>query len=332
MLRKVMFYTKKGIKAIILTSIATFLIIGAITLLYKPTYGVYLENNLIGYTENKSRLQDKINQYAEHGDGTQKNLAFVQFKSRPKYKLCLLKKGIHKDDEEIFEKVKEGEIFYYRYYAICENEEEKLYMSDFSEAEQVIKELKGKNSKNKEKLEISERYDTEIKDFTEKTEAVSKLYQEPERVVKVASSRSKNRGDMGYAKGTSNGKVNLGISLVRPTNGMITSRFGQRHGRFHKGLDIANGYGTNIVAASSGTVVYSGWDKYGLGKCIKIAHANGVETVYGHCSNLYVSVGQKVSQGQSIAAMGSTGNSTGSHLHFEIRVNSVAYNPQNYLY
>ena len=65
---------------------------------------------------------------------------------------------------------------------------------------------------------------------------------------------------------------------------------------------------------------------------IVISHGNGIETYYGHCSKLYATEGQKVSQGEVIAAVGSTGNSTGPHLHLEVRVNGVAYNPQNYVY
>ena len=68
------------------------------------------------------------------------------------------------------------------------------------------------------------------------------------------------------------------------------------------------------------------------GHQVVISHGNGIETYYGHCSKLYVEVGDKVSQGETIAAVGSTGNSTGPHLHLEIRVNGVAYNPQNYVY
>ena len=99
----------------------------------------------------------------------------------------------------------------------------------------------------------------------------------------------------------------------------------------HTGLDIAAPKGTSIKAAASGTVIHAGW-KGSLGNLVIISHGNGVQTYYGHCSKLIAKVGQKVSQGQVIAKVGSTGNSTGNHLHFEVRKNGVLYNPQNYVY
>lgn len=102
--------------------------------------------------------------------------------------------------------------------------------------------------------------------------------------------------------------------------------------RGHTGMDIAGcGYGTNIYAAASGTVVKVVWGKAGYGYYIIIDHGDGIQTLYGHNSNLYVKVGQYVNQGDVIAAMGSTGNSTGNHCHFEIRMNGVAVNPANYV-
>lgn len=121
-----------------------------------------------------------------------------------------------------------------------------------------------------------------------------------------------------------------------PTSGRITSTFGGRSSpggigsTNHKGIDIANGYGTAIYAADGGTVVYAGWMS-GYGYLVQINHGNGYVTYYGHNSSLLVSVGQKVYKGQQIARMGSTGNSTGNHCHFEIRYNGVAKNPLNYL-
>ena len=122
---------------------------------------------------------------------------------------------------------------------------------------------------------------------------------------------------------------------VKPVVGNITSRYGvvetSVRNHAHGGLDIAAPYGTSIKAAADGTVSYSGWMS-GYGYLIIIDHANGVQTYYGHCSKLYASVGDEVSAGDVIAAVGSTGNSTGNHLHLEIRLNGEKINPQLYLY
>lgn len=109
-----------------------------------------------------------------------------------------------------------------------------------------------------------------------------------------------------------------------------TTGFESRWGEFHKGVDLACPKGTNIYAADGGTVIQAGYSgTYGL--LVKIDHQNGQETRYAHCSKLLVKVGDKVFQGQHIAEVGSTGRSTGPHLHFEIRINGTPKNPYNYL-
>lgn len=118
--------------------------------------------------------------------------------------------------------------------------------------------------------------------------------------------------------------------FIRPCPGILTSNYGWRSGEFHSGVDLAASTGTPVVAAKSGTVVYSGW-KGSLGYCVIIDHGNGVQTVYGHNSRLIASVGSYVSQGQTIALMGSTGRSTGPHCHFEVRINGTSQNPWNYI-
>ena len=105
----------------------------------------------------------------------------------------------------------------------------------------------------------------------------------------------------------------------------------QEYGHYgHKGMDIASGYGNPIYASAGGTVILARWYS-GYGKCVMIDHGNGVVTLYGHASALYVSAGQTVAQGQVIAAVGSTGQSTGNHCHFEVRVNGRTTNPRYYL-
>ena len=121
-----------------------------------------------------------------------------------------------------------------------------------------------------------------------------------------------------------------------PVSGRVTSYFGGRRSpggvgsTNHKGIDIAAPRGTPVYAADGGTVTYAGWMS-GYGYLVRIDHGNGYVTYYGHNSSLTVSVGQHVYKGQQIARVGSTGNSTGNHCHFEIRYNGVAKNPLNYL-
>ncbi len=122
----------------------------------------------------------------------------------------------------------------------------------------------------------------------------------------------------------------VGSSYVWPVKGRITSGFGLRSGGFHEAIDIGIPTGTTVRAARSGKVTFSGWAS-GYGYLVKISHSSGYETRYAHNSKLLVSVGQQVEQGQAIAYSGSTGNSTGPHLHFEIRKNGAALNPMSLL-
>lgn len=315
------------IKILILAIISVFLIGSAIAFFYQPTYAVSLNGELIGYTKNKSELQNKINQYME-GE-TEEGVAFRQIDSLPDYTLCLLKKDYELNDDEIYAKVTENGTQYYKYYAITDEKKEKYYVSTFEEAESVIKKLKDKDSVNKNDLGIVEKYDTATKEFTSVETCVSKLYEARPKVVTYA-----NTASSGSVSGSSYKKVDIGISLIRPTSGVITSRFGNRESirsSPHRGLDIAAPTGTIIKAAASGTVVAAGTSG-SYGKMIRISHGNGVETLYAHCSVLSVSKGDKVTQGQVIGKVGTTGNVTGPHVHFEVRKNGVLLNPQNYVY
>ena len=337
MFKKVLIHTRRGIKLTILFVIATFLIIGTIAFLYKPTYSVYIGGEQVGYTEDRAELQHRINDYVDNGDGNS-SVAFVQVDKLPEYKLCLLKKDIVANDDEIFNKIKEQGVTYYRYYAITDNNEEKAYVGTFEDAEKVVNDLKAKDSSNMETVAIVEKYETEMKDLITADEAVSKLYIEKPKVITVAKKSSSTKyaatGSVNTKGTTSSAKANIGISLIKPISGVITSRFGASSSirrSSHTGLDISAPSGTAIKAAAGGTVTFSGY-KGSYGNMLVISHGNGVQTYYAHCSKLYVGTGTQVSQGQTIAAVGSTGNSTGPHLHLEVRINGVAYNPQNYVY
>lgn len=320
-------YIRGAVRFVSLTLVALVIIVAAVIILYKPIYKVSLNGEKIGYCQDKETLQNKINEYMETGDEGQKNVAFVQIDDMPEYEMCLQKKGIQTNDEEIFQKIKETGVTYFRFYAIADDNKEKIYLSTFDEAEKAIKELKKKESRNSKDLTIVEKYESELPTISTKSQAVAKLYEK-----KIVVVTYKNTPSSGFSTSTSvsSKKVNLGMNLVRPVSGIVTSRYGYRWGSTHTGIDIGAPSGTSIKVAAGGTVIFSGW-KGSYGKMIVVSHGNGIQTYYAHCSSLLVSSGQTVSAGQVIAKVGSTGRSTGPHLHFEIRVNGSTINPQSYI-
>lgn len=159
------------------------------------------------------------------------------------------------------------------------------------------------------------------------------LYEQAERELQGTSNRILSI--IRALESGSSGSAPTG-KFLWPTSGSISSGFGMRWHpilggyRMHNGIDISAPYGQNIVAAETGTVIYRDW-LGGYGLTLIIDHGGGVSTLYAHTSQVLVSVGQRVSRGSVVARVGSTGYSTGPHLHFEVRVNGVPQNPLNWL-
>jgi murein DD-endopeptidase MepM/ murein hydrolase activator NlpD len=118
--------------------------------------------------------------------------------------------------------------------------------------------------------------------------------------------------------------------FIWPLEGVLTSGFGPRWGRMHTGIDIADPAGTPIHAAKAGEVIYAGWIN-GYGNAVILDHGDGIATLYGHQSRLGCTEGQVLNQGDVLGFVGTTGHSTGNHLHFEIRINTKPVNPRPYL-
>ena len=140
--------------------------------------------------------------------------------------------------------------------------------------------------------------------------------------IQAAQARSASSGTAVTQSGTG--------GYIWPTSGTLTSSFGWRWGRMHEGIDIAAPTGTPIAASRGGTVIHAGW-MGGYGNLVVIDHGGGISTAYAHQSAIGVSSGTQVLQGQTIGYVGNTGNSTGPHLHFEVRVNGAATDPMGYL-
>jgi len=321
--RKIRYYTKETCKLLSIMAFALGLIIAIILIKYKPTYKVTLSGQEIGYISNESELEQRIQKEIIEMEG--KSIDYVSLEEMPKYELKLVSRTQKTDEEEIMIALKSNAKIMYKYYAVILNNETVGLVDNMEEAEQAVNKIKEENKTKSIKLDlvITQNYTENIDEVTLESVQIAQAKIE-KKVASLIEQDEKTKKPI----------VNGVLLAVTPVQGRITSRYGHvssRRSGAHTGTDIACAYGTPIKAVASGTVTFSGWNG-SYGKIIKISHGNGVETWYAHCSELYATVGQHVNAGDVIAAVGSTGNSTGNHLHLEIRLNGSTLNPQRYLY
>jgi len=159
-----------------------------------------------------------------------------------------------------------------------------------------------------------------------------------EEIVKIINENTKNplvsfvkENEISKSKNLSLSRLSsLANIMYTPSRGGITSPFGVRWGKMHNGIDIGASMGDPIYAAIDGKVCCTEWEN-GYGNVIKIDHGEGVQTIYAHCSSIGVKLGEDVKKGEKIGQVGSTGRSTGPHVHFEVRIDNVPQNPLKYL-
>lgn len=290
----------------------------------KVAYKVTVDGKVVGYVKDKDEFTCMVtNQVLNQNN---KNIELVTLESIPTYSLAVLNKNTKTDEQSIISILKLKADVTYKMYAVTLDGEDKAYVDTLEEAKEKVAELTESYGETLEsEFGIREVYTDnrfEYKDM--KYATVTKLTRNIEEEITVKEEEKR------IEESTING-VYLSTA---PVSGVITSRFGVNESirnHTHGGLDIGASNGTTIVAAADGVVTCSQYSG-GYGNLVIVSHGNGVETYYGHCSKLYVSVGQTVSAGEALAAVGSTGYSTGNHLHFEVRVNGSQVNPQNYLY
>lgn len=330
---------------------------------YKPLYKVTLNGEVIGYVENKEKMQEQIEAFENNLEG---NITSIEVKEMPQYELELVSsiKESETSEEEVLAKIEEEATIMCKTYAIKLDDNIKANVNSQEEANTVINEIKSETTEGvdlnltveeeiKEKKEVEEiETTTEIAklNINQDVEVKVKEYEEKKaqeaaaaRAAQIAaakraamvSSRSGSTttaaSTSSYAAAGASATVTSNGMFMRPVSGgTITSKYGARSSGFHTGLDIAIPTGTPVYASAAGTVVKAGWYG-GYGYLVVIDHGNGYQTYYAHNSSLCVSAGQSVSKGQNISYSGSTGNSTGPHLHFEVRINGATQNPQNYI-
>ncbi len=337
-----------------IVAIALFIIMAVILIKFKIVCEVTANGEKLGYITDKEKFEQSVSGIINKKED---NKLYTTIENMPEYNLVFVSRDEETNDEEVLAKLEESSETTYKLYAVTIDGKEKATVKNLDDAENLVAELKKEyKDKSSKKIAIVDVITTDRnKDVSTIQVAKANITDELDKsVVKVASTTKKvtSRGSSSTTKRTTSTKTTSststskttkkttstslnGVKLtVKPVSGIITSRFGSRESirsSGHSGLDIATKKGTKIKAAAGGTVVFAGYSG-AYGNVVKISHGSGIKTYYAHCSKLYVKTGDTVSAGDVIAAVGSTGRSTGNHLHFEVVKNGVSVNPQNYLY
>ena len=321
-------------------AIALFVIMAVILIKYDLVCEVTVAGESLGYIADKEEFEKSVNDIINKEED---NKLYTTIENMPEYTLKFVDRVEKTNEEEILAKIEESSETTYKLYAVTVDGKEKATITNLEEAENLVKELNKKYKKKLDtKIAIVEVITTDNeKDVTTIKTAKNSLTKELNKKVEKKEAEEAKKVAIAVAKKKNSSKTTTkvaslnGVKLtVTPVSGTITSRFGNQESirsSAHSGLDIGAPKGTPIKAAAGGTVIFSGYSG-GYGYVVKISHGNGIVTYYAHCSKLYVEKGDKVSAGDKIAAVGSTGRSTGNHLHFEVVKNGTSVNPQHYLY
>lgn len=304
-------------------------IITIILIKYKPMYKVSVSGEALGYVQSKEALEEEVKESIIKK--AQKNVDTIHIKANPEYELKLIERTMETEENKMIETVQEDVEITYKYYDIAFNNEAMESVDTIEEAEKLVNQIKEQNQEQNLDLSIIEKYtESEEEVKTSQLELAQNSIQT--KVTQKIEEQAKQKAEEERIK--SMPEIN-GIKLAyMPVSGRISSRYGvssRIRKSTHTGLDIATAKGTPIKVVAGGTVTCANY-KGAYGNLVKVDHGNNLETWYAHTSKMYVKEGQKVEAGEVIAAVGSTGNSTGNHLHLEIRINGKHVNPQNYLY
>ena len=263
---------------------------------------------------------------------------------KPRYSLRLVdKEDIDVDDDYVFAKIEEKIEKRYRYYNLKEDDKLLAKVSTKEEKDKLIEELKKDKNVKDIKVEEEETKENYIISYEEAKQLAFSTAENIENDKKEKDAKTKiekrntniikniRKGGTVSTSSSSNASAMLGsLSFRRPLN---SSRISAGYLGYpgHRGIDFPSPQGTPVMAAEAGTVTTVLYSNKSYGNRAIIDHGNGISTLYGHNSTISVSLGQRVSKGQTIAGVGSTGRSTGNHVHCEIRINGKPINPTSYV-
>ncbi|MEG2712196.1 MAG: M23 family metallopeptidase [Clostridia bacterium] len=321
--------------SLILITMVSISVILTILNIYRPVYKVTIGKEDIGYFRTKQDFDEMFYVLTKNMQETG-SANFTYLDIEPKFELQYVKYD-KIDSDNSYEILKSQIKVEYEVYNLKVNEEKKFTFEDYEDAEKYANEIKKQVNTLNMKIEpekIKDKADTVLN--TEKANAIYKeiVSRYKPVVIEKPKPKPKPKPVVSYPKPSKeiqNNKVyieNIAGGVWPTTSRKISCYYGGYRG--HKAIDIDGKTGDPNFAYKSGKIVFAGYSG-AYGYMVKIDHGNGFQTLYAHNSKLLVSVGQEVEGGQTIALQGNTGNSSGDHLHFEIRINGRAVNPLSYM-
>ncbi|MDD3303571.1 MAG: M23 family metallopeptidase [Clostridia bacterium] len=322
------------LKFVIFTILSFVLICSAvmITVLnhYKPAVKTYINGECIGYFSSPQQFDEVYNDLVIEKQNIDSNVK-VYLESEPTFETSYIRESLL-SQQNVYTNLRGNIKTEFIVYKVLVNNEEKMTFNVQDDANKYVEDLKKEVAKLD--VQIKEEKVSELGDLTTLEKADAILKDIVDRNKPVQSNKTQNYSNNSSTNQKASDAIanaSLAQGGIWPTiSTYISSTYGWRWGTIHTGTDIAGKYGDPVYAWKDGLVTYSGWAG-SYGNIVKIDHGNGISTWYAHCSKLLVKAGQEVSQGQTISLMGSTGFSTGNHLHFEVRINGVHVNSYPYI-
>lgn len=297
---------------------------------YKPVVKAYINGEAIGYFASEQQFDEVYNQLVTEKQNIDPNVK-TYLESEPTFETSYVKNSLLAE-QNVYTNLRAKIKTEYTIYNVAVDGENKMTFSSKDEAEKYSENLKKEVSKLN--VAINQEKVAELGEMTsiERADAILKDIVDRNKPVEVPKATVTKKKIYTYTYNV----PTIGATSVAATGSGVWPSVNRRVNCHwmgyagHTGTDIGGAIGTAIYAYRSGTVTFSGWGN-GYGKYVVINHGDGMQTYYAHCSELLVSAGQTVSEGQMIAKIGMTGYTTGPHLHFEIRINGVPVNAYPYI-
>ena len=324
------------LRFILFTAISLVMIFTAVYLTvlntYKPAVKTYINGEFIGYFSDEQQFDEVYNDLVAEKQNIDENVK-VYLESEPTFEQSYIRDSLL-EEQNVYTNLRAEIKTEYTIYELVVDGEKQMTFTAEDQAEDYINQLKAEVSNINANIEVEKVSELEDVTSTERADDILAGIVDRNKPVEIPKEEEEPQttNTTQYTASVYNGTVASvadGTKVWPTVYSRINCDYLGYYG--HNGVDIGGASGTPIYAYMGGTVTFSGWDTTGYGNCVKISHGNGIVTIYAHCSALYVSAGQQVSAGQTIAGIGMTGWATGNHLHFEVRVNGVPVNPWTYL-